>query len=89
MQRRKAQIEESVARYLHQLDSADRQDPSLSRTAKIDHLNDKVTKLKAEMERLAALEEEMLARPEQQISEDRSRCPLDGDQRPGLGHGGL
>ena len=31
MQRRKAQIEESVARYLHQLDSADRQDPSLSR----------------------------------------------------------
>ena len=69
MQRRKAQIEESVARYLHQLDSADRQDPSLSRTAKIDHLNDKVTKLKAEMERLAALEEEMLARPEQQISE--------------------
>ena len=54
-----------VARYLHQLDSADRQDPSLSRTAKIDHLNDKVTKLKAEMERLAALEEEMLGRPEQ------------------------
>jgi transposase len=69
MQRRKAQIEESVSRYLHQLDSADRQDPSLARTAKIDHLNDKVVKLKAEMERLAELEEEMLARPEQQISE--------------------
>ena len=28
MERRMAQIEESVARYLHQLDSADRQEPS-------------------------------------------------------------
>ena len=69
MQRRKAQIEESVARYLHQLDSADRQDPSLARTVRIDHLGDKIAKLKAEMERLAGLEREMLARPEQQISE--------------------
>ena len=34
MQRRMAQIEESVARYLHQLDSADRQEPSLARTTK-------------------------------------------------------
>ncbi len=32
MKRRKEQIEESVARYLHQLDSADRQEPSLART---------------------------------------------------------
>ena len=30
MQRRTGQIEESVARYLHQLDSADRQEPSLA-----------------------------------------------------------
>ena len=34
MQRRLTQIEESVARYLHQLDSADRQEPSLARTTK-------------------------------------------------------
>jgi hypothetical protein len=32
MKRRLEQIEESVARYLHQLDSADRQEPSLART---------------------------------------------------------
>jgi transposase len=32
MQRRMAQIEESVARYLHQLDSADRQEPSKRRS---------------------------------------------------------
>ena len=69
MKRRMAQIEESVARYLHQLDSADRQEPSLARTTKIEHLNDKIAKLKQEMDRLAVLEKEMLSRPEQQISE--------------------
>ena len=52
MKRRMAQIEESVARYLHQLDSADRQEPSLARTTKIEHLNDKIAKLKQEMDRL-------------------------------------
>ena len=75
MKRRLAQIEDSVARYLGQLDSADRQEPSLARTTKIDHLNDKIAKLKQEMERLAELETEMLSRPEQQISE------TDGDAR--------
>lgn len=69
LKRRLAQIEESVARYLGQLDSADRQEPSLARTTKIDHLNDKIAKLKQEMERLAEVEKEMLSRPEQQISE--------------------
>jgi transposase len=69
MKRRVAQIEDSVARYLGQLDSADRQEPSLARTTKIDHLNDKIAKLKAEMDRLAEVEKEMLSRPEQQISE--------------------
>src|SRR3546814_5514032 len=34
MERRLAQIEESVARYLHQLDSADRQEPSPALTNK-------------------------------------------------------
>jgi hypothetical protein len=69
MKRRLAQIEDSVARYLGQLDSADRQEPSLARTTKINHLNDKITKLKTEMERLAEIEKEMLSRPAQQISE--------------------
>ena len=69
MKRRLAQIEESVSRYLHQLDSADRQDPSLARSTRIDQLNDKMAKLKQEMERLVEVEKEMLARPEQQISE--------------------
>jgi transposase len=68
MQRRMAQIEESVARYLHQLDSADRQDPSEARTAKTTRLHEKIAKLKEEMQRLAGLEARMLATPDEQIS---------------------
>src|SRR6202011_5040169 len=68
MQRRMAQIEESVARYLHHLDSADRQEPSLARTTKTTRLKEKIAKLKEEMQRLHALEARMLATPDQQIS---------------------
>src|SRR5467141_1072830 len=63
MQRRMAQIEESVARYLHQLDSADRQEPSLARTTKTTRLTEKIARLKEEMERLHALEARMIATP--------------------------
>src|SRR6187401_1593252 len=68
MQRRMAQIEESVARYLHQLDSADRQEPSLASTTKSTRLKEKIAKLKEEMQRLKALDVQMLATPDQQIS---------------------
>ena len=68
MKRRMEQIEESVERYLHQLDSADRQEPSLARTTKTARLKDKIATLKEEMQRLAKLELRMLAAPDQQIS---------------------
>jgi Transposase DDE domain len=68
MQRRLAQIEESVARYLRQLDSADREEPSLGRTTKMSRLREKIVKLKEEVGRLRALEVRMLASPDQQIS---------------------
>ena len=68
MKRRMAQIEESVQRYLYQLDSADRQEPSLARETKTARLKDKIATLKGEMGRLEELEAEMLATPEQQIS---------------------
>src|SRR6185312_1094427 len=67
MDRRMAQIEESVARYLQQLDSADRQEPSERRTIKTTRLKEKIAKLKQEMERLHGLKEQMLASPDQQI----------------------
>src|SRR6202790_2035964 len=68
MQRRMAQIEESVARYLHQLDSADRQEPSEALQSKTSGLKEKIEKLKQQMRRLTALKADMLATPDQQIS---------------------
>src|SRR6201989_1795112 len=68
MERRLAQIEESVARYLSQLDTADLQEPSEALAVKTAHLKDKLAKLASEMERLKAIEKEMLASPDQQIS---------------------
>jgi transposase len=68
MKRRMEQIEASVDRYLHQLDSADRHEPSLARTTKTERLEDKVAKLQEEMQRLEKLEAQMLETPDQQIS---------------------
>ena len=55
MERRRAQIEESVARYLQQLDSVDRQEPSEAREMKTAHLKEKMVKLKQEVQRLNGL----------------------------------
>jgi len=68
MERRQAQIEESVARYLSQLDTADRQERSEALAAKTAHLKEKLAKLASEIERLKAIEKAMLASPDQQIS---------------------
>src|SRR5712671_469037 len=68
VERRRAQLEESVARYLSQLDTADLQEPSEALAAKTAHLKEKLAKLAGEMQRLAAMEKQMLASPDQQIS---------------------
>ncbi len=68
MERRLAQIEASVVRYLQQLDSADRQEPSEALKTKTSRLKEKIEKLKQEMRRLAILKIQMLATPDQQIS---------------------
>jgi transposase len=68
MERHLAQIEESVGRYLDQLDSADRQEPSEARETKTARLKEKIAKLKEEVRRLHGLKARMLAAPDQQIS---------------------
>ena len=68
VERRRAQLEESVARYLSQLDTADRQPATEALAAKTTRLKEKLAKLKEEMERLKGLEARMLAAPDQQIS---------------------
>jgi transposase len=68
VERRRAQLEESVARYLSQLDTADRQEPTEALEAKATRLKEKLANLTEEMAKLAAYEERMLASPDQQIS---------------------
>src|SRR5246127_576298 len=68
MERRLAQIEESVARYLQQLDTADRQEPSEALQTKTNRPKEKIAKLKEQMQRLEVLRGQMLAPPDQQIS---------------------
>jgi len=68
VERRRAQLEESVARYLSQLDTADRQEPTEALEAKATRLKEKLANLTEEMAKLAAYEKRMLASPDQQIS---------------------
>ena len=73
MERRLAQIEESVARYLSQLDTADRQTAAGEATseelvARTARLKEKLIKLEEEVKRLKAIEKVMLAAPDQQVS---------------------
>jgi hypothetical protein len=68
IERRRAQLEQSVARYLSQLDTADRQEPSEGLAVKVTRLKEKLTKLKEQMSKLAVYEKQMLAVPDQQLS---------------------
>src|SRR5918994_588272 len=68
VERRRAQIEESVGRYLQQLDTADRHEPTEALAARTTRLKEKIARLEQEMQRLAELEAQMLASPDQQIS---------------------
>jgi hypothetical protein len=68
VERRRAQLEESVARYLSQLDTADLQEPSETLVLKTERLKEKLAKLEEEMAKLAAIEKQMLASPDQQVS---------------------
>ena len=68
MKRRREQIETSVARYLQQLDSADRQEPSEALAMRTTRLEEKIAKLKEEMRRLETLEARRQETPDQQIS---------------------
>ena len=64
---RRQQLEESVARYLAELDRADR-DPALLPEGRAPHLKDKLAKLRAQMEKLDAIEKQLEAAPDHQIS---------------------
>ena len=68
IEKRRTQLEESVAHYLAQLDTADLQEPSESIELKKTHLKEKLEKLKSEMQKLESIERQVLASPDKQIS---------------------
>jgi len=61
------QLDESVARYLSELDRADR-DPSLVTEARVEHLKDKLAAVRAQMSKLREIEQQLRQAPDQQIS---------------------
>jgi transposase len=67
MKRRMAAINESIERYLRSMDTADRAEPEVAALKK-GRLQDKIEALKQQMERLRAIETQMHASPDQQVS---------------------
>ena len=65
---RMAQLEESVARYLDELDRADRQ-PGQAPQVKVQNLKDKIAKIREQMKELGRIEEELKKAPDEQISQ--------------------
>jgi transposase len=64
---RMQQLEESVARYLADLDRADR-DPTAVTEARVEHLKHKVETVKAQMQRLRQIGEQLADAPDGQVS---------------------
>src|ERR1700756_1076749 len=67
MKRRIERIEESIARYLAQLETADRRGDAAPE-AKVVRFKDKITKLREEVARLNAIDAEMMKSEDKQIS---------------------
>lgn len=67
LQRRMEEIESSINRYLTELDTADRQEPTVAQ-AKTERLQDKIAALKAQMKALKDIEVQLNQTPDKQIS---------------------
>ena len=68
IERRRKQLEENVARYLSQLDTADLQEPSEIIELKKARLKEKLEILKAQMGELVAIERRLQMAPDKQVS---------------------
>jgi len=67
LKKRMEQLEESIARYLAELDRADRE-PTAVPEAKVCRLKDKIAAVKEQMQRLNQIGEQLRQAPEQQVS---------------------
>jgi transposase len=67
LEARKQQLETSVERYLAELDRADR-DPALVPEQRVEHLKEKIAKVRTQMKVLDAIDEQLAAAPDGQVS---------------------
>ena len=67
LKKRMEQLEESIARYLAELDRADRE-PTAVPEAKVCRLKDKIAAVKEQMQRLNQIAEQLRQAPDQQVS---------------------
>src|SRR5476651_1197226 len=67
LKKRMAQLEESIGRYLAELDRADR-DPTLVTEGRVSRLKEKVATVKAHMEHLKQIGQQLRAAPDGQVS---------------------
>jgi transposase len=67
MKRRFERIDKSIARYLSQLETADRHGDAVP-AAKVERLNSKIEKLKEEIVRLNEINDQMVSSPDKQVS---------------------
>ena len=67
LKKRMEQLEESIGRYLAELDRADRE-PTAVTEGKVSRLNDKVAAVKAQMQRLKQIGQQLRAAPDGQVS---------------------
>ena len=67
LKKRMEQLEESIARYLAELDRADRE-PTAVTEAKVSRLKDKVAAVKAQMQRLNQIGQQLREAPDRQVS---------------------
>lgn len=67
LQRRMEEIESSISRYLGELDTADRQEPTVAKL-RTERLHDKIAALKEHMKALKQIEVQLEATPDKQIS---------------------
>ena len=67
LQARMKQLEESITRYLDDLDRADRE-PATVPAARVSQLKEKIAAVKAQVRKLRKIERQMLQTPDQQVS---------------------
>ena len=83
LQARMEQVEDSIERYLEDLDRADRE-PAAVPAARVSHLKEKIAAVKAQIRKLREIERRSCSSGSAGLA-DRPGRPLDGDQRRGTG----